>query len=161
MEEKERQLEWVAAKAEEFEVPQELPVFELYVAFTSMALAIMLYIIPEYIMTNYALNHLLIFLMPQVYWATFFLTAGIVSALGMLARSKITRKIGLALISFNFSLVAYCYIVEFPEGAFGAVTFCMTVVFSVISVPMVKNTGLGDKPYPGKERFKQLIRGKK
>lgn len=143
------QLERVAAKAESFEVPQTLPMFELMAAMMSMGMAMILFVIPAYLENNYALHSFTVFMMPQWAWASIFLVAGITSAVGLLTRRKRLRQVGLYLMALVFALLSFFYLMEVPTGSVGGMMFGLMAIFAIASTFLVKYTGLGTKTMDG------------
>lgn len=141
MDKNDMKLEQVAAQAESFDIPQPFPVFEIFVALVALGISMILFMFPEFMESDYALYHLMNTVLPQYGWGIAFTVSGIVGGLGLLLHSNWMRIFGLLASSVVYGGMAVCYLMEFPS--IGAVVMTGMTLFSLLSVPIVKYTGLG------------------
>lgn len=144
MDDKEIKLEEISDKVNNYKTTKHPPMYEMYVTLFSILTAVMLFLFPDMLqppdssVTN--LYWLLLSIMPQYMWAFAFFVAGVTKAVGMLIDNAPTRITGLVLSALIYSVFAVCYAMNFPT--IGAVTFTCMFIFTLISIPMVKHTGL-------------------
>ena len=134
-------LEQVAAQAENFDIPQPFPVFEIFVAMVALGISMILFMFTDFMETDYALYHLMNTVLPQYGWGISFAVGGIVSGMGLLLHTNWLRIFGLVMLAGVYGVMAVCYIMEFPT--IGAVVMTGMTLFSLLSIPIVKFTGLG------------------
>src|SRR5699024_10061823 len=140
MDKKERELEQLVDELEndKFAVP---PFFELYVTVFSIAVSVMLFVYPNMIYAYPArLYDHMMGIMPQYAWAIGFFAVALLKSFGLLLNINVLRVIGLVGSAILYAMMTYCYAVAFPS--IGAVTFACMLIFTVISIPFVKNTSI-------------------
>ena len=136
----EEQLELIAKKTESYEIPQAPPLFELYTALVSLTLAVLLFLIPELLVSQTSLTEKMKAIMPVHGWAIGFMLAGIVGAIGILTNSRALRYLGLTIKTVIFGTVTVFYYQTLPN--FGFVILSWYTVFCVVAMPFVKHSGL-------------------
>ena len=141
-------LEQIAAQAEEFEVPQSIPVFEIFSSITAIALAILLFLVPGFLAHDPSLFHLMESVMGQPGWAVALMVGGVIGAVGNLVNSISMRITSLFILAAVYGSISACYIVEYPN--LGSVVMPGMAVFCMITVPIVKFTALGKKKHKRK-----------
>jgi len=141
---KEQQLEEISKKVNNYRPNKNPPIYEMFVTMISIALSVVLFLFPEMLTVGYSeVYALLISLMPQWLWAFTFFGAGMMKAVGMLLDNKYLR-IGGLIVS---ALIYLVFTISYASAVFpsiGAVVFTAITVFSLISIPEVKRTGLRD-----------------
>lgn len=146
MNQKEQQLEEISEKVNNYAPMRHSPIFELYVTMISIAMAIMLFLFPDMLSQGaegvVSLYGLLLTIMPQWAWAFTFFGAAMIKAVGLLIDSRIMRIIGLIMSALIYTVFAIAYAVGFPS--IGSVIFIATAVFTLISIPEVKRTGINE-----------------
>ncbi|WP_405101392.1 hypothetical protein [Oceanobacillus sp. FSL H7-0719] len=146
MDEKEIRLEEISDQINNYTPTKHLPVFEVYVTMFSILTAVMLFWFPDMLSVSTSnitnLYWLLLSIMPQFMWAILFFVAGMIKAIGLLVDNNATRIIGLILSAFIYIVFAICYAISFPT--IGFVVFTCMSIFTLISIPMVKHTGVRD-----------------
>lgn len=143
MDSKERQLEEISEKVNNYKPSKHPPIYEMFVTMISITLSIMLFLFPDMLSTEYSsLYTILLVIMPQWGWAFTFFIAGMVKAIGMLIDNKYLRIGGLVMSSLIYAVFSISYTVMFPT--IGSVVFTAIMVFCLISIPDVKRTGLDD-----------------
>jgi|SRR5690625_3233262 len=144
MDQREIKLEEISNKVNSYKSTKHPPVFEMYVTLFSILTAVILFLFPDMLqpevdgITN--LYWLLLSIMPQYMWALLFFVAGVTKAVGMLIDNNITRVVGLILSTAVYAILAVCYFMSFPT--IGSITFTCMTLFTLISITMVKHTGL-------------------
>lgn len=141
MEKNDIRLEKIAAQAEDFEVPQSIPIFEIFASLTAIAMSMLLFLVPGFLEADAALYHLMEHIMPQIGWAVALMAVGSISAIGNLVTSSVMRIMGLFGMSGVFAAIGAYYIVEYPN--LGSVVMPSLALFCLITVPIVKFTSLG------------------
>lgn len=141
MDKNEIKLERVSQNLNDFDVPQTVPIFEIFVAMVAIGISIMFFTVPNFIQGDIALYKLMGLVFPQFVWAIMFSLGGITGSLGLLFRSNIMRVVGLIMLAGVYSVMAICYILIFPS--IGAVVMAGIALFAVLSIPIIKYTGIG------------------
>lgn len=138
----ERQLEEVSRIVEEYREIKHPPTFEMFVTLFSILMAILLFWFPDMLNPERSagLYQTLLEIMPQTWWAVFFFVAGMSKATGLLFRKDWLRVTGLIMSVGIYLLFTISYIVVFPS--IGTVIFACMTIFTIISIPNVKHTGL-------------------
>lgn len=140
MDKKERELEQLVDELEndKFAVP---PFFELYVTVFSILVSVMLFAYPNMIYAYPArlYDHMMA-IMPQYSWAIGFFVVALLKSIGLLLNINVLRVVGLVGSAILYAMMTYCYAMDFPS--IGAVTFACMLIFTVISIPFVKNTSI-------------------
>lgn len=116
------------------------PIFELYVALLSMTLAILMFLFPADVMSNAGLLQEITQLFPQYIWANIFLAAGLIGTAGMLLNKNYLRVVSLIIVAGCYGTLTYMSFDGSPS--FGAVLVSWITVFTLISIPLVKFTGI-------------------
>lgn len=114
------------------------PIFEMYVTLFSMASSVLLFIFPSMLQTEANIYNLMLIIMPQFAWGMFFFIAGIIKSIGLWLDIKSLRIVGLIMSTFLYATLSVCFYFNFPS--FGAISFTMMTVFTLISISMVKRT---------------------
>ncbi|PAV30152.1 hypothetical protein CIL05_06710 [Virgibacillus profundi] len=144
MDQKERQLEEISEKVNNYKPTKNPPIFEVFITLISLVLAIMLFLFPEMLSDGVhgmsSLYGLLLLIMPQPCWAFTFFGAGILKGIGMLIDNKYLRISGLIVSVLAYTVFAITYSITFPT--IGSVIFTGMAVFSLISIAEVKRTGI-------------------
>lgn len=144
MNHKERQLEEISKKVSNYSPVKHLPIFEMFITLTSLALAFVFFLFPgmlgEGAHDTVSLYGLLLMIMPQAYWAFVFFGAGLAKGIGMLIDNNFLRVSGLIISVLVYTAFAITYSISFPT--IGSVIFTGMAVFSLISIPEIKRTGL-------------------
>lgn len=145
MNEKESKLEEISDKVNNYNPTKHLPIFELYISVFSVLMAAMLFLFPEMLQPSVdigskSLYWLLLSIMPQPFWAFTFFIAGVTKSIGLLIDNNITRIVGLVISVLIYAVFAVMYSFSFP--AIGMVVFSVMMLFTIISIPMVKSTGI-------------------
>lgn len=117
------------------------PIFEMYITLFSIALSVLLFLFPE-MLVNQSSNiyDWMMKIMSQNMWATTFLVAGLLKATGLLIDNRYLRYIGLVLSVVVYLTLTVCYSLVFPT--MGAIQFGCITLFTILSIPVVKHTGL-------------------
>lgn len=146
MNEKETKLEEISDKVNSYEPIKHPPIFEIYITVFSILMAVLLFLFPDMLHLNIENSTnfywFLLSIMPQPMWAFSFFIAGMTKSVGMLIDNNTTRVVGLLMSALLYIAMTAGYAVSFPT--IGTVTFVCLTVFTLISIPMVKQTGLRD-----------------
>lgn len=141
---REKQLEEIADKINNYKPQKSVPLFEIFVTMFSILVAIMLFWWTD--MLHVGLGDegnfywLLLSIMPQYMWAFTFFITGVLKGVGLLIDNISSRITGLVLSSILYTIFAISHFLNFPS--IGAITFSCMAIFSVLSIPVVKITGL-------------------
>lgn len=136
----EQQLEHMVNVIKSYKVSKAPPIFELFAALVAMSISILLFVLAGTFHQESTFYILMRAVMPQTGWATIFLVGGLTSAWGMLFDSAFARVAALVILLVTFGTVAIFYLLVFPNLA-GVLMFWIAV-FTGVSIPMVKYTGL-------------------
>lgn len=139
----EEQLEAIARKTEEFEIPQSPPLFELYTVLVSLSFAVLMFLAPDLLIGQSSMTDEMMKIMPVHGWGIALMLAGIVGAVGILTNSRPFRYLGLSLKTVIFGTVTVLYYQTLPN--FGFVILTWFTLFCVIAIPFVKYSGLSYK----------------
>lgn len=137
---KELQLEQVSKAIENHKVSKAPPIFELYAALIAMSIATIMFLVPGILSQASEIYGYMKIVAPQGGWAVMFLVSGLVSAIGMLADKGFLRVLGLLFMSIMYSVLTVVYTMVLPN--FGVVLMLWLTVFTIVSIPIVKYTGL-------------------
>lgn len=140
MDAKEKQLDELVKMVESHKIPKHPPLFEIYVTMFSILTSILLFWFMDLFLSGANLYSLLLKIMPQYLWALGFFTAGMLKAVGLLIKNDPMRILGLVMSSILYLMFCISYSIIFPNV--GAVMFFCMTVFTIISIPVVKHTGL-------------------
>lgn len=140
MDPKERELDELVERVKKEDTLKFPPIFEMYTTLFSIAVSVLMFIFPNMLHSDANLYTWMLKIMPQYMWAFCFFGAGMIKALGLLLDRNYLRVIGLVFSATLYLVFTICYSLNFPT--IGAVTFgCMTV-FAVVSIEIVKHTGI-------------------
>ncbi len=136
---KERELEELVNDVEKrpMSIP---PLFELYVTFFSIAIAIMLFAYPNMIDVSTKLYQYMENIMPQAAWALCFFAACMLKAIGLLVNVNWLRITGLVASVILYVTLAFCYAMSWPS--IGTIIFSLMAIFAAASIPFVKHTSI-------------------
>lgn len=136
---KERELEEIVNEVEQrpISIP---PLFEIYVTIFSIAISIMLFAYPSMIDVSTKLYQYMVTIMPQGAWGLSFFAAGVLKGIGLLINVNWLRIVGLLISAVLYVMLTFCYAISWPS--IGTAIFSLMAVFSVISIPFVKNTSI-------------------
>ncbi|MFD1450823.1 hypothetical protein [Oceanobacillus sojae] len=136
---KERELEELVNDVEKrpMSIP---PLFELYVTFFSIAIAIMLFAYPDMIDVSTKLYQYMENIMPQAAWALCFCAACMLKAIGLLINVNWLRVSGLVASVALYVTLAFCYAMSWPS--IGTIIFSLMAIFAAASIPFVKHTSI-------------------
>lgn len=140
MNEKEKALEEISDKVGRYKPVKHIPIFENYITFLSITLAIMLFLFPNMLVDGTETYQWLLVILPQYLWALLFFITGMMKAIGLLIDNDILRTMGLILSVIIYATFSIAYSVSFPSISF--VMFVLITVFAIISIPNVKYTGI-------------------
>lgn len=146
MDSNEQRLEEASQLVDDLSNRKHVPTFEVYATVFSIMTAILLFWFPEMLDTtekigSSSLYWLLLSIMPQHMWALAFFVAGMVKSVGLLVKSDSMRILGLVMSALLYLAFTVCYVINFPT--IGMITFFCMTIFTLISIPLVKHTGLG------------------
>lgn len=135
-------LEEISSKVTEFKSSKYPPVFELYITLFSILMSAMMFLFPDMLHDSVpvTLGAVVLGLMPQYVWASVFFVAGMLKAIGLLVDNNTMRTIGLFISAVTYVVFSVGHILAFPS--IGSVTFICMSVFTVLSITMVKHTGI-------------------
>lgn len=147
----EEQLEQVNADIEQLakEIKQSAsctpPMFETFVTVYSLAFAAFLWFVPGALPLGAGLHdwkpyQAMLWVMPQDGWAFAFMAGSLMKAIGLLRNWRPLRVIGLCYSLVLYGLLTGCYAFGFPAS--GLVVFSVMTLFTALSIPQVKTTGL-------------------
>jgi len=136
----EQQLEQLSAAVENYKTSKAPPIFELFAAMVSMSISILLFVLVGVFQQENTFYELMLLILPQTGWAIVYFAAGMLATIGLLIDSSIVRIIALVVLVAIYGTTAAFYIATFPNLA-GVLMFWITV-FSAVSIPMVKHTGI-------------------
>ena len=140
MDNKEKELEQLVEKVKNESDLRFPPIFEMYVTLFSLSVSILMFIFPNMLQPDTNLYTWMLKIMPQFMWAFSFFGAGMVKAVGLLLDNVALRVLGLVMSAMLYLVFTVCYAINFPT--IGAVTFACMTVFTVISINIVKHTGI-------------------
>lgn len=140
MNSKEKELEQLVEKVKNENSLRFPPIFEMYATLFSIAVSILMFIFPNMLHPSADLYSWMLKIMPQFMWAFCFFGAGMVKAVGLLVDNVPLRVLGLVMSAVLYLVFTICYAISFPT--IGAVTFACMTVFTVISINIVKHTGI-------------------
>lgn len=140
---KEQQLEQVASAITEYQESKAPPIFELFAAIVAMSISTLLFVLVGVFEQDATFYKLMRTVLPQTGWAVTYFVAGMMSTVALLIDSVVLRVVALTLMVAAFGITAAFYIVTFPNLS-GILMFWITV-FTAVSIPMVKYTGLRHK----------------
>jgi len=140
MDNKEKELEQLVEKVKNESDLRFPPIFEMYVTLFSLSVSILMFIFPNMLQPDTNLYTWMLKIMPQFMWAFSFFGAGMVKAVGLLLDNVSLRVLGLFMSAMLYLVFTVCYAINFPT--IGAVTFACMTVFTVISINIVKHTGI-------------------
>lgn len=120
------------------------PFFELYVTIFSISMAILFFVYPNFV-DNYSANlyERMLAIMPQFGWAFSYFIGCMLLSIGLLSGHKVLRTMGLILNAILSILMTVCYAMDFPS--IGTLNFGCMAIFSIVSIPFVKHTGIKTK----------------
>lgn len=136
----EQQLEQVTDAIRTYSLKKAPPIFEIFSAIVAMSMSVLLFSLPGVMEQDMTFYRLMLAVLPQYGWAIAYFSGGIVATIGLLFDSVSIRITALCFLVVAFGITAAFYIVTFPNLA-GVLMFWITI-FSAVSVPMVKYTGL-------------------
>ena len=140
MDNKEKELEQLVEKVKNESDLRFPPIFEMYATLFSLSVSILMFIFPNMLQPDTNLYTWMLKIMPQFMWAFSFFGAGMVKAVGLLLDNVALRVLGLVMSAMLYLVFTVCYAINFP--AIGAVTFACMTLFTVISINIVKHTGI-------------------
>lgn len=142
--EQEQRLEEASQSIDSYTVRKHVPTFEVFTTMFSILTAIMLFWFPTMLESTQAtkggLYWIMLTIMPQFMWAIAFFSAGVIKAVGLLAKSDALRIIGLVMSAVLYLVFTICYVINFP--AIGMITFSCMTLFTLVSIVLVKHTSL-------------------
>ena len=117
------------------------PLFEMYITLFSLGTAIVLFLFPGMLDEGNAnVYDWMTRIMSQNGWALVFFLASLLKASGLLFNQNILRYGGLIISSLIYLTMTICYTTGFP--ALGTVQFACMTLFSLLSISVVKHTGI-------------------
>lgn len=137
---KEQRLKEIANALEEHSYTKAPPIFELFAAIVAMSISTLLFVLVGVFEQDATFYELMRMVMPQTGWAATYFVVGIVAAAGLIFDKKTVRIISLGAMAATFGLTTVFYLMTFPNLS-GILMFWITI-FTIISIPMVKFTGL-------------------
>ena len=140
MDNKEKELEQLVEKVKNESDLRFPPIFEMYATLFSLSVSILMFIFPNMLQPDTNLYTWMLKIMPQFMWAFSFFGAGMVKAIGLLLDNVALRVLGLVMSAVLYLVFTVCYAINFPT--IGAVSFACMTVFTVISINIVKHTGI-------------------
>lgn len=140
MDKKEKELNELVEKVRIEESIKFPPIFEMYATLFSICVSILMFLFPNMLQPDTNLYTWMLKIMPQFMWAFCFFGAGMVKAVGLLLDNAPLRILGLVMSAVLYLVFTICYAISFPT--IGAVTFACMTIFTVISINIVKHTGI-------------------
>ena len=140
MDKKEKELNELVEKMRSEESIKFPPIFERYATLFSICVSILMFLFPNMLQPDTKLYTWMLKIMLQFMWAFCFFGAGMVKAVGLLLDNAPLRILGLVMSAVLYLVFTICYAISFPT--IGAVTFACMTIFTLISINIVKHTGI-------------------
>lgn len=138
--EKEKELDEIVEKVRNENTLKFPPVFEMFITLFNILTSVVMFIFPSMMQSDASLYDWMLKVIPQYMWAFCFLGAGLFKAVGLLIDQNFLRVTGLVASSILYLILAICYSINFPT--IGSVTFACMTIFTVVSINIVKHTGI-------------------
>jgi len=119
---------------------KHFPTFELFLIMFSISLSILLFISSDTLDPNGKLYSNMLKIMSQNMWALSFFVISMLKAVGLLFDKRQLRYIGISASCVLYFILFVCYFSIFPS--LGSLFFFWLFVFSGVSIPLVKKTGI-------------------